>query len=182
MAIELSFFCFNHLSNYCHSIISLLISFINRFYQMKLSTTVIAIGLFALAQAQFHPSQFRSGASGFVPSVQQQQESEEDDRIADSTPAAAVNYRQQSYEYEEDDEEARQPTQPPQIRRQQYLRPNNYAPQPAKQASNTKNQFEDELEVEEPDRLALFLEKSTFQCEGRTGYMNNIKFIKNFKT
>lgn len=86
----------------------------------------------------------------------------------DSTPAAAGNYRQQSYEYEEEEDVQ---TQPPQTRRQQYIRPSNLIPQPTKQnAANNKNRFEEELEeIEEPDRLAVLLEKSNFQCDGRTG-------------
>lgn len=120
----------------------------------------------AMAHAQFHhPSQFRQ--SGFVPLQQEHRESETI-RPDDATPAAAVNYRQQSFEYEEEDD-APQSTQPPPQRRQQFLRPNAYATQQPQQKPNTKNRFEDELEIEEPDRLALFLEKSTFQCEGRTG-------------
>lgn len=62
------------------------------------------------------------------------------------------------------------PTTPAQNRRQQtqqYIRPQQIR-QPGPPPS--KNRFEDELEQEEPDRLALALEKSTFQCEGRTGY------------
>lgn len=131
-----------------------------------------AIAIFALANAQFHhPTQFRQagGGNGFVPSIQHESGTS---RTDDATPSATVNYRQQSFEYEEDEEDASQSTPQP-IRRQQYLRPNAYAPQPQQPQqptkSNTKNRFEDELEVEEPDRLALFLEKSTFQCEGRTG-------------
>lgn len=62
------------------------------------------------------------------------------------------------------------PTTPAQNRRQQtqqYIRPQQIR-QPGPPPS--KNRFEEELEQEEPDRLALALEKSTFQCEGRTGY------------
>lgn len=119
--------------------------------------------MIALANAQYHhPSQFR-------PSLQQEHRESETARPDDATPAAAINYRQQqSFEYEEE-EEAPSTQQP--IRRQQYLRPNAYATQqPQQQKQNAKNRFEDELEVEEPDRLAIFLEKSTFQCEGRTGW------------
>lgn len=127
--------------------------------------------LFTLVRAQFHhPSQFRSQAvlnTGFIPSIQ-----DDDDKVDDSTPSAAVNYRQ-AYEYEEEEEEIQRPTVPTtnQIRRQQpYIRPQQAQPvrqNPSERPS--KNRFEDELEPEEPDRLALALEKSTFQCEGRTG-------------
>lgn len=136
---------------------------------------LLVIALVTVVRAQFHhPSQFRSQAtvnSGFIPSIQH----EDDDKLDDSTPSAAVNYRQPgpSYEYEEEEEE--RPTTPNQIRRQQQAYPirqqqqaqptqNRQSNQPA-----SKNRFEDELEPEEPDRLALALEKSTFQCEGRTG-------------
>lgn len=135
---------------------------------------LLVIALISFARAQFHhPSQFRSQAvinSGFIPSIQQ----EEDDKVDDSTPSAAINYRQSapSYEYEEEEEEVQRPTVPNQIRRQQpaYIRPQ-VQTQPNRQqtTSPSKNRFEDELEPEEPDRLALHLEKSTFQCEGRTG-------------
>ncbi|XP_031641027.1 uncharacterized protein LOC116352514 isoform X2 [Contarinia nasturtii] len=144
--------------------------------QITSSTTVLlVIALVTLARAQYHhPSQFRSQAAvvnaGFVPSIQQQDE----DKVDDSTPSAAINYRQsagQSYEYEEEEEEQR-PTVPNQNRRQQpYIRPQQQQTQQIRQPSGpSKNRFEDELETEEPDRLALALEKSTFQCEGRTGY------------
>lgn len=143
------------------------------------SSTVLllVIALVTLARAQYHhPSQFRSQAvvnAGFIPSLPQ----EDEDKVDDSTPSGAINYRQSApaYEYEEEEEEQR-PTVPNQIRRQQpFLQPQRpqqqqqpIRQQPGSQAS--KNRFEDELEPEEPDRLALALEKSTFQCEGRTGY------------
>lgn len=138
------------------------------------SSVLLVIALVTLTRAQFHhPSQFRSQAvvnSGFIPSVQQ----DDDDKQDDSTPSAAINYRQSaqpSYsEYEEEEEEVNRPTVPNQIRRQQpsYIRPQQQ--QIRQQVSPpSKNRFEEELEPEEPDRLALALEKSTFQCEGRTG-------------
>lgn len=84
-----------------------------------------------------------------------------------------VNYRQNAYEYEEEEEEIQRPTVPPtnQIRRQQpyQIRPQQQQPQQSLRGQPSKNRFEEELEPEEPDRLALALEKSTFQCEGRTG-------------
>lgn len=77
----------------------------------------------------------------------------------------------QPYEYEEEEEEVQRPTIPtPQVRRQQptYIR---QIAQPIRQSNGPppKQRFEEELEQEEPDRLAIALEKSTFQCEGRTG-------------
>lgn len=156
-----------------------LISFVVTLFRSKQiiewSATLLVIALVTLARAQFHhPSQFRSQAvvnTGFIPSVQQ--ESDEDDKVDDATPSAAVNYRQ-SYEYEEEEEEPR--TVPNQIRRQQpYLRPQVQTQQQQQQSNRqsgpppSKNRFEEELEPEEPDRLALALEKSTFQCQGRTG-------------
>lgn len=128
---------------------------------------LLVIALVTLARAQFHhPSQFRSQAvvnTGFIPSIQQ----EDEDKIDDSTPSAAINYRQSapSYEYEEEEEEQR-PTVPNQIRRQQQQQPATYhrpqnQPQPIRQSGSapSKNRFEEELEPEEPDRLALALEK-----------------------
>lgn len=142
------------------------------------SATLLVIALVTRARAQFHhPSQFRSQAvvnTGFIPSVQQ--EADEDDKVDDSTPSAAINYRQ-AYEYDEEEEEQR--TVPNQIRRQQPFlsRPQVQTQQQQQQQqsnrqsgpSSSKNRFEEELEPEEPDRLALALEKSTFQCQGRTG-------------
>lgn len=138
------------------------------------SATLLVIALVTRARAQFHhPSQFRSQAvvnTGFIPSVQQ--ESEDDDKVDDSTPSAAINYRQ-AYEYDEEEEEQR--TVPNQIRRQQAFigRPQVQSQQQQQQSNRpqttSKNRFEEELEPEEPDRLALALEKSTFQCQGRTG-------------
>lgn len=148
------------------------------------SATLLVIALVTLARAQFHhPSQFRSQAvvnTGFIPSVQQ--ESDDDDKVDDSTPSAAINYRQ-AYEYDEEEEEQR--TVPNQVRRQQQFigRPQVQTAQQQQQQSNrqqttSKNRFEEELEPEEPDRLALALEKSTFQCQGRTGwvYVNAAQF------
>lgn len=135
------------------------------------SMVLLVTALVTITRAQFHhPSQFRSQPvvnSGFIPPVQQ----DEEEKIDDSTPSAAINYRQQSnYEYEEEEEE-QQPTVPNQIRRQQsqYIRPQQAQPIRQSGSSPSKNRFEDEIEPEEPDRLALALEKSTFQCEGRTG-------------
>lgn len=156
------------------------------------SSTVLllVIALVTLARAQYHhPSQFRSQAvvnAGFIPSIPQ----EDEDKVDDSTPSGAINYRQSApaYEYDEEEEEQR-PTVPNQIRRQQpFLQPQRpqQQQQPIRQqpgSQPSKNRFEDELEPEEPDRLALALEKSTFQCEGRTGYVYvlniSIKFIIN---
>lgn len=86
---------------------------------------------------------------------------------ADSDAAGAVNYRAQvqSYEYDEEEEEAPQATQAQQpIRRQQqpYVRAQN-------QKGPNQKQILEELEEEEPDRLGLLLEKSSFNCDGRTG-------------
>lgn len=130
---------------------------------------LLVIALVTVVRAQFHhPSQFRSQTvvnTGFIPSIQ-----EDEEKVDDSTPSAAVNYRQPapSYEYEEEEEER---TTPNQIRRQQPYPIRAQPAQPQRQSGSppSKNRFEDELETEEPDRLALALEKSTFQCEGRTG-------------
>lgn len=131
----------------------------------------ITIAFVAVAHAQYHPSQYRGQQGGFIPSVQQESE-EDDSRQVDATPAAAVNYRQQQpYEYEEDEPD--QATQAPAAngRRQPYIRPNTYTTPNQNQKASNKKKFEEELEdeIEEPDRLSLLLEKSTFQCEGRTG-------------
>lgn len=147
--------------------------FCYRSKQIASSTVLLVIALVTLVRAQYHhPSQFRSQAvvnTGFIPSIHQ----EDDDKVDDSTPSGAVNYRQSvpSFEYEEEEEEQRS-TVPNQIRRQQpFIRPQGQ-PQQNRQPGPpgpSKNRFEDELEPEEPDRLALALEKSTFQCDGRTG-------------
>lgn len=146
---------------------SLFISIYTHFSCFHVAAAIVAIvtiNSFVSAQYQ-HPSQFRQNSGGFVQSIQDENGS--DEQPNDSTPAAAVNYRQQSYEYEEEEEQ----TQPPQTRRQQYIRPNKFSVQPSKQNAidSGKNQFEEELEPEEPDRLALLLEKSTFNCDERTG-------------
>ena len=115
----------------------------------------------ALAAAQF--SQFRiPQGSGFVPSpLNRQEESNE----RDSTPSAAVNFRTASYEYEEEDDP--EPTQPPNRRQQSaYIRPNQFTSTGKKPQ---KPIAEEELEIEEPDRLTILLEKSEFNCDGRTG-------------
>lgn len=114
--------------------------------------------------AQYHirlPS--GDSSSGFVPSLQESSE--------DQIPSATVNYRQQqSYEYDEEDEEPQQVTPTPNRRQQQaYIRPT-YSNNPSSGGSvKNKKITEEELEIEEPDRLALLLEKSSFNCEGRTG-------------
>lgn len=135
----------------------------------EIEITVILASFLALSAAQFHNPQFRiqPDSSGFVPSLQQ-------DSSDDQTPSATVNYRQQqSYEYEEDDDEPQQVTPTPNRRQQQpsYLRPTNYNSNNNNNNINakTKKIIEEELEIEEPDRLSLLLEKSTFNCEGRTG-------------
>lgn len=166
---------FNSLQLYVNTFIR---PFCYRSKQTASSVVLLVIALVTFARAQFHhPSQFRSQAvvnTGFIPSVHQ----EDDEKIDDSTPSAAINYRQSApaYEYEEEEEEQR-PTVPNQIRRQQVFQRPHQQPQQQQQQQQTvrqsgppsKNRFEDELEPEEPDRLALALEKSTFQCEGRTG-------------
>ncbi len=80
-----------------------------------------------------------------------------------------MNYRTQvqTYEYDEEDEDVpQQPQATPQqpIRRQQqpYVRSQN-------QKVPNQKQILEEIEEEEPDRLALLLEKSSFNCDGRTG-------------
>lgn len=129
-------------------------------------TVLLVATLCALSAAQFHTPQFRIQAesAGFVPSVQ-------DDSNEDQIPSATVNYRQQqpqSYEYEEEEEPQQQVTPTANRRQQQaYIRPS-YNTQVNNNVKNKKIAEED-LEIEEPDRLSLLLEKSTFNCEGRTG-------------
>lgn len=140
--------------------------FCRRYIYLEL-TIVLGIVLAASA-AQYHirlPSS--DSSSGFVPSLQESNE--------DQTPSATVNYRQQqSYEYEEDEEEPQQVTPANRRQQQAYIRPsynNNQAPNNINVNTNKNNKkfADEELEVEEPDRLALLLEKSSFNCEGRTG-------------
>lgn len=131
---------------------------------IQLELTVLVAAFVVLSAAQFHSSQFRiqPDSMGFVPSLQQ-------DSSEDQIPSATVNYRQQSYEYEEEEDETQQVTPTPNRRQQQtYLRPT-YNTQPSSNPKSNKKLIEEELEVEEPDRLSLLLEKSTFNCEGRTG-------------
>lgn len=178
LEFSVPFFCLSFDLPFCCALTSILIFVLLCFRSKQIihwSATLLVIALITLARAQFHhPSQFRSQAvvnAGFIPSVQQ--DNDDDDKVDDSTPSGAINYRQ-AYEYEEEEEEQR--TVPNQIRRQQpYIRPQVQQQQP-QQISNrqsnqpsSKNRFEEELEPEEPDRLALALEKSTFQCQGRTG-------------
>lgn len=78
-----------------------------------------------------------------------------------------MNYRAQvqTYEYDEEEEDVPQQATPQQpIRRQQqpYIRSQN-------QKAPNQKQILEELEEEEPDRLAMLLEKSSFNCDGRTG-------------
>lgn len=143
-----------------------LIFIISNYSYIQLELALLVATFAALSGAQFHSSQFRiqPDSMGFIPSLQQ-------DSSEDQIPSATVNYRQQSYEYEEDEDETQQVTPTPNRRQQQtYLRPT-YNTQPSNNNNNQKNKklIEEELEVEEPDRLSLLLEKSTFNCEGRTG-------------
>lgn len=77
-----------------------------------------------------------------------------------------MNYRAQvqSYEYDEEEDVPQATPQQQPIRRQQqpYVRSQN-------QKAPSQKQILEELEEEEPDRLGLLLEKSSFNCEGRTG-------------
>ncbi|KAG4079860.1 hypothetical protein HA402_014991 [Bradysia odoriphaga] len=110
------------------------------------------------AQFQIQPTQ---QSSGFISPQLHQVQPE-----SDSDAAGAVNYRTQvqTYEYDEE-EEAPQATPQQPIRRQQqpYVRSQN-------QKAPNQKQILEELEEEEPDRLAMLLEKSSFNCDGRTGY------------
>lgn len=77
-----------------------------------------------------------------------------------------MNYRTQvqTYEYDEEEEDVPQATPQQPIRRQQqpFVRSQN-------QKGPNQKQILEELEEEEPDRLGLLLEKSSFNCDGRTG-------------
>lgn len=111
------------------------------------------------AQFQIQPTQ---QSSGFLSSQQNQVQSPEQDL----SPASAVNYRTQvqTYEYDEEEEDVPQATPQQPIRRQQqpFVRSQN-------QKGPNQKQILEELEEEEPDRLGLLLEKSSFNCDGRTG-------------
>lgn len=71
-------------------------------------------------------------------------------------------------------------TPTPNRRQQTYLRPtyNSNNNGQINNVAKSKKQIEEELEIEEPDRLALLLEKSTFNCEGRTGYALQYNFTQ----
>lgn len=111
------------------------------------------------AQFQIQPTQ---QSSGFLSSQQNQVQSPEPDLAS----ASAVNYRAQvqSYEYDEEEEDVPPATPQQPIRRQQQP----FVRSQQQKAPNQK-QILEELEEEEPDRLGLLLEKSSFNCDGRTG-------------
>lgn len=96
--------------------------------------------------------------------------SEEARGLEDSSAEAAApvhyRYRPNSYEYDEEEEAP-----------QQYQkRPVQQTAQSKQQLKiSKKKQYEEELEQEqEPDRLGLLLEKSTFECHDRTtGYYSD---------
>lgn len=77
----------------------------------------------------------------------------------------------QTYEYDEDEDDAPQ-AQVPQVTPQQPIRRQQ---QPYVRSQNQKvpnqKQILEEIEEEEPDRLGMLLEKSNFNCDGRTGYL-----------
>lgn len=121
---------------------------------------VVLASLVALIKAQQQPYEFQpQQSSGFVAAHQSS-----DEEVQDSTPSAAShNYRTQQQAYEYDDQEENVPQQQSADRRQQqgFIR---------KGSKLTNKQILEELEEqEEPDRLTLLLEKSSFECQGRTG-------------
>jgi hypothetical protein len=142
-----------------------------------LITSLVLLALISLAAAQFkQPRKFHINL---------------DDKSDDTETAAATlqQYRARqaqaqpqqvasSYEYS-DEEEENVPAQSysrPSTHAKQYVPQQQYQQQSKSSSKYTKKQqhqqeLDDELEEEEPDRLAILLEKSNFQCDGRTtGY------------
>ncbi|GAB0098171.1 uncharacterized protein DMENIID0001_138790 [Sergentomyia squamirostris] len=116
---------------------------------------------------------------------------EEEDEGLDLSPSpASVQYRLRPYDYADEIEDQQQPihqtvTPQPQLiytAQQQQRRTSQPNPHPHppstqqqkvyKKLDKTKQQLlQEELDNEEPDRLSLLLEKSSFKCSGRlTGY------------
>lgn len=104
-------------------------------------------------------SQFR------LPSKSSEEAQELEDTSASAAAPVHYRYRPNSYEYEEEEEQ-------PQQYQKRPVQQTSQSKQQLKVAAK-KKQYEEELEqeLEEPDRLALMLEKSSFQCHDRvTGY------------
>ncbi|XP_059613688.1 uncharacterized protein LOC132259894 isoform X2 [Phlebotomus argentipes] len=111
-----------------------------------------------------------------------------DEEGIDLSPSpASIQYRLRPYDYSDEVEDQQQPihqtiTQAPQLiytaqqQRRTSTQPNPHPHPPAqkvyKKLDKTKQQLlQEELDNEEPDRLSLLLEKSSFKCNGRlTGY------------
>lgn len=125
-----------------------------KFYLISLSLLIAVVAAQNFNQAtQFAPQQQQ-------PSAEQQADSRGDTISASATPNT---YRARQYDYSQEEEEDEQPQY---VRRQQ--------PQQQltlKQKAFKKQQLEEELAEEEPDRLAILLQKSNFHCSERTtGY------------
>lgn len=134
---------------------------------------LLAIALICAVQAQ---AGFKSPAKP----------SDDDEPSAEAATPVQYRYRpertqpqSQQYEYSEEEEDA--PAQQQQVyqrpvTRPTYVQQQQSPPQQKRIGTVThqkKQQYADELadEIEEPDRLALFLAKSDFQCHDRvTGY------------
>lgn len=111
---------------------------------------------------------------------------DEDDRDNDSSAATLQQYRARqaqsvshspsAYQYSSEEEDENVPAQNyhrPAAQAKQYVPQQNYQPKQTIKYTQPKKQqqLEEELEEEEPDRLAILMEKSSFQCDGRTtGY------------
>jgi Chitin binding Peritrophin-A domain len=149
-------------------------------YQISL-LVLLAFVAFAAAQSPATPKNFQIRV-----------ESRKTDKDQDLSPATLqqIRARQQQqqqpssefYSEEEDEDEENVPVQtfhrPASSPQRQYQpQPQQHHSQQPQQRSKTplskkqREQFEQELEEEEPDHLALLLEKSSFTCNGRTtGY------------
>lgn len=143
-------------------------------YSFRLPTQLLIFAsIITLNNAQFQIQPTQQSSGYLSPQLNQVQSGES----VDSDAAGAVNYRSQvqTYEYDEEEDDVPQVTPQQPIRRQQqpYVRSQN-------QKAPNQKQILEELEEEEPDRLALLLEKSSFNCDGRTGYASIFCFIFHF--
>lgn len=122
-----------------------------------------------------------SAAQGFT-KPKANDAAEEDDISSEAATPVQFRYRpaaQQTYEYSDEEEEPQQQVyqqRPAAVTRPTY-QVQQHAPQQQKRIgtinASKKQQYADELadEQEEPDRLAILLQKSDFQCHDRTtGY------------
>ncbi|XP_055387569.1 probable basic-leucine zipper transcription factor Q [Condylostylus longicornis] len=114
-------------------------------------------------------------------STEQYEDNSSDVEDYDAQAQTQIGYRSRLYDYPEDEQQQQQPeTQTRQqyqsnlLRKQQQQQQLNYNSNASKKEAQKQQrlkQIEEELEEEEPDRLAILLQKSSFTCNGKTtGY------------